>query len=45
VWAVAAGGARARLVASPRGLEWVRLSGGVALALLGLYLGYYSLMS
>ena len=45
VWAVAAGGARARLVASPRGLEWVRLAGGVALALLGLYLGYYSLTS
>jgi threonine/homoserine/homoserine lactone efflux protein len=43
VWAVVAGTARAKLVASPRGLEWVRLGGGVALALLGLYLGYYSL--
>lgn len=43
VWAVLAGTARAKLVASPRGLEWVRLGGGVALALLGLYLGYYSL--
>jgi len=45
VWAVVAGVARARLVASPRGLEWVRLAGGLALALLGLYLGYYSLTS
>ena len=45
VWAVAAGVARARLVASPRGLEAVRLAGGVALVLLGLYLGYYSLTS
>ena len=45
VWAVAAGAARARLVASRRGLEWVRLCGGVALTLLGLYLGYYSLTS
>jgi threonine/homoserine/homoserine lactone efflux protein len=42
VWAVAASAARARLVASRRGLEWVRLGGGVALTLLGLYLGYYS---
>lgn len=45
VWAVVAGVARAKLVASPRGLEWVRLGGGVALTLLGLYLGYYSLTS
>ena len=45
VWAVAAGVARQRLVDSPRGLEWVRFGGGVALALLGLYLGYYSLTS
>ena len=45
VWAVVAGVARARLVASPRGLEWVRLGGGVALTLLGVYLGYYSLTS
>jgi threonine/homoserine/homoserine lactone efflux protein len=45
VWAVVAGVARARLVASPRGLEWVRLGGGVALTLLGLYLGSYSLTS
>lgn len=43
VWAVAAGSARDRLVASARGLERVRLGGGVALILLGLYLGYYSL--
>lgn len=42
VWAVVAGAARARLVASPKGLEWVRLGGGVMLILLGLYLGYYS---
>ena len=45
VWAVVAGVARARLVASPRGLEWVRFGGGVALTLLGVYLGYYSLVS
>ena len=45
VWAVVAGVARAKLVASPRGLEWVRLGGGVALALLGVYLGYYSFTS
>jgi len=45
MWAVVAGVARARLVASPRGLEWVRFGGGVALILLGLYLGYYSLTS
>ena len=45
VWAVVAGVARARLVASPRGLEWVRFGGGVALTLLGVYLGYYSLTS
>jgi threonine/homoserine/homoserine lactone efflux protein len=45
VWAVVAGVARAKLVASPRGLEWVRFGGGVALTLLGLYLGYYSLRS
>jgi threonine/homoserine/homoserine lactone efflux protein len=45
VWAVVAGVARAKLVASPRGLEWVRFGGGVALTLLGLYLGYYSLTS
>ena len=45
VWAVVAGVARARLVASPRGLEWVRFGGGVALTLLGVYLGYFSLTS
>ena len=44
VWAVVAGAARRRLVDSPRGLEWVRFGGGVALALLGVYLGYYSLV-
>ena len=43
VWAVAAGIARDRLIASPQGLERVRLGGGVALVLLGIYLGYYSL--
>lgn len=42
VWAVVAGVARAKLVASPRGLEWVRLAGGFALIVLGGYLGYYS---
>jgi hypothetical protein len=42
VWAIAAGTARDRLIASQRGLEMVRLGGGVALILLGLYLGYYS---
>ncbi len=43
VWAGAAGIARDRLIASPQGLERVRLGGGVALVLLGIYLGYYSL--
>ena len=42
VWAIAAGTARDKLIASERGLEMVRLGGGVALILLGLYLGYYS---
>ena len=42
VWAVAAGVARDRLIASPQGLERVRLAGGVALVLLGIYLGHYS---
>lgn len=42
VWAVVAGSARAKLVESPQGLEWVRFGGGVALILLGGYLGYYS---
>ena len=42
VWAVVAGVARAKLVASPRGLELVRLAGGFALIVLGGYLGYYS---
>ena len=42
VWAVAAGVARDRLIESPQGLERVRLGGGVALVLLGIYLGYYS---
>ncbi len=42
VWAVVAGSARAKLVESPQGLEWVRFGGGVALIVLGGYLGYYS---
>lgn len=45
VWAIAAGTARKWLTRSLGRLAAVRLGGGVALILLGLYLGYFSFSS
>jgi threonine/homoserine/homoserine lactone efflux protein len=45
VWAIAAGTARKWLMRSLRRLAAVRLGGGVALILLGGYLGYYGLLA
>jgi threonine/homoserine/homoserine lactone efflux protein len=42
VWALAAGSARNWLSKSPDRLASVRMAGGIALVLLGTYLGYYS---
>jgi threonine/homoserine/homoserine lactone efflux protein len=45
VWAIAAGTARKWLTRSLGRLAVVRLGGGVALILLGLFLGYYSFLA
>jgi threonine/homoserine/homoserine lactone efflux protein len=42
VWAIAAGSARQWLSRSPERLASLRMAGGIALILLGTYLGYYS---
>jgi threonine/homoserine/homoserine lactone efflux protein len=42
VWALAAGSARNWLSKSPDRIASVRMAGGIALVLLGTYLGYYS---